>query len=165
MREIFKGKIVAPKQGINTALQALQQGYVIGIVGDQALLISSYTYPLFEHEAFTTTSPALLAYKTGKPVIAISICRNKNGYTIVPSKKLYADKSLPIKDATTSLMNKLMGFLETGIAHKPQQNWMWMHKRWKRKLHKGLKRNMPIVTYSLLSTLGILITSDNFFLT
>ncbi|AFS28230.1 lauroyl acyltransferase [Chlamydia psittaci NJ1] len=139
LREIFKGKIVAPKQGINTALQALQQGYVIGIVGDQALLISSYTYPLFGHEAFTTTSPALLAYKTGKPVIAISICRNKNGYTIVPSKKLYADKSLPIKDATTSLMNKLMGFLETGIAHKPQQ-WMWMHKRWKRKLHKGLKK-------------------------
>ncbi|EPP32070.1 bacterial lipid A biosynthesis acyltransferase family protein, partial [Chlamydia psittaci 84-8471/1] len=37
LREIFKGKIVAPKQGINTALQALQQGYVIGIVGDQAL--------------------------------------------------------------------------------------------------------------------------------
>ncbi|CAG9045868.1 Lipid A biosynthesis lauroyltransferase [Chlamydia abortus] len=139
LREIFKGKIVAPKQGINSALHALQQGHVIGIVGDQALLISSYTYPLFGHEAFTTTSPALLAYKTGKPVIAVSICRNTNGYTIVPSKKLYADKSLPIKDATTSLMNKLMGFLEKGIAHQPQQ-WMWMHKRWKRKLSPGLKK-------------------------
>ncbi|WP_139414493.1 lipid A biosynthesis lauroyl acyltransferase [Chlamydia abortus] len=139
LREIFKGKIVAPKQGINSALHALQQGHVIGIVGDQALLISSYTYPLFGHEAFTTTSPALLAYKTGKPVIAVSICRNTNGYTIVPSKKLYADKSLPIKDATTSLMNKLMGFLEKGIAHQPQQ-WMWMHKRWKRKLSLGLKK-------------------------
>ncbi|EGK69384.1 lipid A biosynthesis-related protein [Chlamydia abortus LLG] len=139
LREIFKGKIVAPKQGINSALHALQQGHVIGIVGDQALLISSYTYPLFGHEAFTTTSPALLAYKTGKPVIAVSICRNTKGYTIVPSKKLYADKSLPIKDATTSLMNKLMGFLEKGIAHQPQQ-WMWMHKRWKRKLSPGLKK-------------------------
>ncbi|MEF9520159.1 lipid A biosynthesis lauroyl acyltransferase [Chlamydia crocodili] len=139
LRETFKGKIVSPKQGIHSALQALQQGHVIGIVGDQALLISSYAYPLFGNEAFTTTSPALLAYKTGKPVMAVSVFRNKNGYTIVPSRKFYADKSLPIKEATSSLMNNLMGFLEKGIAHKPEQ-WMWMHKRWKRKLFSNLKK-------------------------
>ncbi|AAP05415.1 lipid A biosynthesis lauroyl acyltransferase [Chlamydia caviae] len=139
LRETFKGKIISPKQGIHSALQALQQGHIIGIVGDQALLISSYAYPLFGHEAFTTTSPALLAYKTGKPVIAIAVFRHENGYRIVPSKKFYADKSLPIKEATSSLMDNLMGFLEKGIAHKPEQ-WMWMHKRWKRKLFSHLKK-------------------------
>ncbi|BAE81110.1 acyltransferase [Chlamydia felis Fe/C-56] len=139
LREIFKGKIVSPKHGIHSAIQALQKGHVIGIVGDQALLISPYSYPLFGNEAFTTTSPALLAYKTGKPVVAVSVFRHNHGYTIVPSKKFYADKSLPIKDSVASLMNNLMRFLEKGIAYQPQQ-WMWMHKRWKRKLYNKLKK-------------------------
>lgn len=131
LREMFKGKIVSPKQGIPSALQALNKGHIIGIVGDQALLISSYAYPLFGHEAFTTTTPALLAYKTGRPVMAISVCRQSNGYTIIPSKKFYADKSLPIKESIPLLMNNLMSFLEKGIACRPEQ-WMWMHKRWKK---------------------------------
>ncbi|EPP37381.1 Lipid A biosynthesis lauroyltransferase [Chlamydia avium] len=139
LREIFKGKIISPKQGIHYALQALQQGHIIGIVGDQALLISSYAYPLFGHEAFTTTTPALLAYKTGKPVMAISVYRQPGGYKIIPSKKFYADKSLPIKEATSLLMDNLMNFLEKGIACKPEQ-WMWMHKRWKKKLHNKIKK-------------------------
>ncbi|WP_348662843.1 LpxL/LpxP family acyltransferase [Chlamydia vaughanii] len=139
LREIFKGKIVSPKQGIHHALQSLHQGHVIGIVGDQALLLSSYAYPLFGNDAFTTTTPALLAYKTGKPVIAISVYRNENGYQIIPSKRFYADKSLPLKESTSLLMNNIMGFLEKGIACKPEQ-WMWMHKRWKRKVNNKIKK-------------------------
>ncbi|WP_284441988.1 lipid A biosynthesis lauroyl acyltransferase [Chlamydia gallinacea] len=139
LREMFKGKIVSPQQGIPSALQALNKGHIIGIVGDQALLISSYAYPLFGHEAFTTTTPALLAYKTGRPVMAISVCRQSNGYTIIPSKKFYADKSLPIKESIPLLMNNLMSFLEKGIACRPEQ-WMWMHKRWKKKLHNKIKK-------------------------
>lgn len=139
LREIFKGKIVSPTQGIHHALQALNKGHILGIVGDQALLISPYAYPLFGHEAFTTTTPALLAYKTGKPVIAVAVYRRSNGYTIVPSKRFYADKSLPVKESVPQLMDNLMGFLEKGIACKPEQ-WMWMHKRWKRKLRNKIKK-------------------------
>ncbi|ETF37145.1 acyltransferase [Chlamydia pecorum MC/MarsBar] len=139
LREIYKGKIVGPKQGIHHAIKTLKQGHLVGIVGDQALLMSSYSYPLFGECAFTTTSPALLAYKTGAPVLAISVYRRSQDYLVIPSKKFYADKSLPMKEATSQLMDKLMGFLEKGIACKPEQ-WLWVHKRWKRKLSPQLKK-------------------------
>ncbi|WP_201457040.1 lipid A biosynthesis lauroyl acyltransferase [Chlamydia sp. 17-3921] len=139
LREIYKGKIVAPERGIHHAIAALQKGHLVGIVGDQALLMSSYSYPLFGEQAFTTTSPALLAYKTGAPVLAISVYRRAHDYLVIPSKKFYADKSLPMKDSISKLMDNLMGFLEKGIASKPEQ-WLWIHKRWKRKLSPQLKK-------------------------
>ncbi|EPP35045.1 bacterial lipid A biosynthesis acyltransferase family protein [Chlamydia ibidis] len=139
LRESFKGRIVSPKGGVRHALRALNEGWIIGIVGDQSLLTSSYTYPLFGSDAFTTTSPGLLAYKTGKPVVSVSISRHNKGYKIALSNKFYADRSLPIKEASSKLMDNVMHFLEKGIAAQPEQ-WMWMHKRWKRKLVNKFKK-------------------------
>ncbi|WP_420808686.1 lipid A biosynthesis lauroyl acyltransferase [Chlamydia serpentis] len=139
LREVFKGKIVPPKHGIQQGIEALNKGQFVGIVGDQALLTSPYTYPLFGSPAFTTTSPALLAYKTGLPVIAISVYRQSKGFQIIPSTKLYANKSLPMKESVSILMDQMMGFLEKGIASHPEQ-WMWIHKRWKRKISNLIKK-------------------------
>ncbi len=139
IREAFKGKIVTPEKGMRSSLEALHKGQLVGIVGDQALLMSSYSYPLFGSPAFTTTSPALLAYKTGRPVIAVSVSRQEKGYRIVLSKKLYADKTLPMKESVNLLMDRMMAFLEKGIAQQPEQ-WMWMHKRWKQKLQTKFKK-------------------------
>ncbi|AAF38487.1 LpxL/LpxP family acyltransferase [Chlamydia pneumoniae] len=139
LREVFKGKIVPPKNGIQQGIEALNQGKLVGIVGDQALLMSSYTYPLFGSPAFTTTSPALLAYKTGFPVIAVNVSRQAKGFEVIPSAKLYANKSLPMKESVAILMDQMMGFLEKGIASQPEQ-WMWIHKRWKRKISNVIKK-------------------------
>ncbi|MBQ8498466.1 lipid A biosynthesis lauroyl acyltransferase [Chlamydia sp.] len=140
LRESFQGKIVPPQNAINQALRALCKGEIVGIVGDQVLLSSQYSYPLFGSEAFTTTSPALLAYKTKKPVVAITIYRQPNGnYLVVPSKAFHANTELSIRESTEQLMDQLMRFLEKGIACKPEQ-WLWLHKRWKRKLRHKFKR-------------------------
>lgn len=139
LRELFKGKITTPKNGINQALRALNQGHIVGLVGDQALLMSSYSYPLFGSEAFTTTTPALLAYKTGKPIVAVSIYRKGCHYEIVPSKKIYPNYSLPMKESLIDMMNRAMLFLERGISLQPEL-WMWMHKRWKSKLKNKFKK-------------------------
>ncbi|ANH78883.1 lipid A biosynthesis lauroyl acyltransferase [Candidatus Chlamydia sanziniae] len=139
LREVFKGKIVEPKHGIHHAIEALRKGQFVGIVGDQALLMSPYAYSLFGSPAFTTTSPALLAYKTGRPVIAITVYRREQDYQVIPSPKFYADKNLPMKEAIKKLMDELMTFLEKGIACKPEQ-WLWIHKRWKRKLSPIVKK-------------------------
>ncbi|ESN89810.1 acyltransferase [Chlamydia suis MD56] len=140
LRESFQGRIVPPQNAINQALRALHKGEVVGIVGDQVLLSSQYSYPLFGSQAFTTTSPALLAYKTKKPVIAVVIYRQPNGnYLVVPSKAFYANQELSIRESTEQLMDQLMRFLEKGIACKPEQ-WLWLHKRWKRKLRHKFKR-------------------------
>ncbi|APD39725.1 lipid A biosynthesis lauroyl acyltransferase [Chlamydia trachomatis] len=140
LRESFQGKIVPPQNAINQALRALHRGEVVGIVGDQVLLSSEYSYPLFGSQAFTTTSPALLAYKTKKTVIAVAIYRKPNGnYLVVPSKAFHANTELSIRESTEQLMDRLMRFLEKGITCKPEQ-WLWLHKRWKRKLRHKFKR-------------------------
>ncbi|AAF39146.1 lipid A biosynthesis lauroyl acyltransferase [Chlamydia muridarum str. Nigg] len=164
LRESFQGKIVPPQNAINQALRALHKGEVVGIVGDQVLLSSQYSYPLFGSQAFTTTSPALLAYKTRKPVIAVAIYRQPNGnYLVVPSKAFYANTELSIRESTEQLMDKLMRFLEKGIACKPEQ-WLWLHKRWKRKLRHKFKRCYAF-SHILLIVKGASLKTSQTFLT
>lgn len=139
LRELFKGKIITPKNGIHQAMSVLKQGHAVGIVGDQALLMSSYTYPLFGEPAYTTTTPALLAYRTGAPIVAISIYRTGLSCQLVPSKKIYPNYSLPMKESIKDMMDQSMKFLEKGLTFYPEQ-WMWMHKRWKNKLKHKLKK-------------------------
>ncbi|WP_213357578.1 lipid A biosynthesis lauroyl acyltransferase [Chlamydiifrater phoenicopteri] len=139
LRELHKGKISSPKDGISKCLKALHQGNLVGIVGDQALLMSTYSYPLFGSEAWTTISPAILAHRTSAPIIAVAVSREKHGYVLRPSPPFFIDKDLSPKEACSALMDKLMRFLEIGIRHRPEQ-WMWLHKRWKKKLPSSLKK-------------------------
>lgn len=161
LRELFKGKIITPKNGINRALRALSQGHVVGLVGDQALLTSSYSYPLFGFEAFTTITPALLAYKTGRPIVAISIYRKDCHYELVPSKKIYPNYSLPMKKSLTEMMDHAMQFLEKGISIQPNQ-WMWMHKRWKSKLKNKFKKKHAFSHILVLIKESDIITNPQF---
>ena len=139
VREMNGGKIVMPKQAIKAGLKALRSGNYIGIVGDQAFPESDYSYPLFGTRAWSTTAPALLAYKTKSPIL-VGMTRRKSGYYEVSgSPHLWPNYDLPMKESVKDLMDRALAYLEQSIKDAPDQ-WMWIHDRWKQQGIDHVKR-------------------------
>jgi Kdo2-lipid IVA lauroyltransferase/acyltransferase len=130
IREMHKGKIVMPKRALVLCQQALQKGDFVGIVGDQAFPESSYSYPFLGVRAWTTTAPALLAYRTNTPMMTIMSRRFGNEYHVWGSPLCWPDTSRPAKEEIPRLMDIAMGYLEESIRACPGQ-WLWQHDRWK----------------------------------
>ncbi len=139
VREMHGGKIVTPKNAIKASLKALKGGEFLGIVGDQAYQDSPYHYPFFGTRAWTASTPALLAYKTGCPLVVGTTKRINDHYYIKAAKPIWPDLAAPIKDEVPKMMDEAMHYLEKSINEIPEQ-WMWIHNRWKQPRVNHLKR-------------------------
>lgn len=130
IREKNGGKIVCPKNALKEGLRALKQGKFMGIVGDQAMPESSYTFPFLGRSAFNSTAPALLAYKTKCPVIVATALRKKGFYEITYSDPIWPHLEDSLDSEVKRIMDKALNVLEKKVAETPGQ-WLWQHNRWK----------------------------------
>ncbi len=130
LREMKGGKIIPPKNALQEGLSALKEGRFIGLVADQALTTSSYSYPLFGRRAWTSTAPALLACKANCPVIVGLIRRENHRYHLTFSDPIWPDPKLSLKANVIQIMDRVMATLEASILQRPAE-WMWLHNRWK----------------------------------
>ena len=91
---------------------------------------SDYHFNFFGRRAFTTPSPAILAYKSKCPVIVASIKREKGKYLIHYSDPIWPNLKAPMQDEIYRIMGKCLSLLEEKIKQNPGQ-WLWQHNRWK----------------------------------
>lgn len=137
IRSSTGGFIVSPREAMRTAGRRLKEGIFFGFVGDQALPESSYSAPFLGRLAYSTTAPALLAYKNNVPVVVANTCRRNGKQIIWYSPPIYPDRAAPLKEEVMRLSNAVMYELEMNIIQAPEQ-WMWLHNRWKRPTGLGL---------------------------
>ncbi|HPE84660.1 MAG TPA: hypothetical protein PLO43_00575 [Chlamydiales bacterium] len=131
IRERFGGRIVEPKNAIKESLRALRAGKFVGIVGDQGMPESSYAFPFFGVRAWTTPTPAILAHRTGCPIIVATCVRLPVGrYEIHYSDPIWPEADQPLDQEIKRMMTQALGLLEESIAQNPDQ-WLWQHNRWK----------------------------------
>ncbi len=130
IREKNGGKIVAPRNAIKEGLRALRKGQFIGIVGDQGMPDSGYSFPFLGRRAWTSTAPALLSYKTNSPIIFAETHRTRTGYQIRYADPLWPDLSKPMEEEVVRMMNTLLTQLQNSIKRYPGE-WLWQHNRWK----------------------------------
>jgi KDO2-lipid IV(A) lauroyltransferase len=130
IREKFGGKIIAPRNAVREGFRALKKGYFLGIVGDQAMPDSGYSFPFFGRRAWTSTAPALLAYKTNCPIISAATTRVRGKYQIRYSNPIWPNLSEPPEKEVIRLMNQVLTFLQESIRSSPGE-WLWQHNRWK----------------------------------
>lgn len=130
IREKNGGTIIAPKNAVKEGLRALRKGIFMGIVGDQGMPDSGYAFPFLGRRAWTSTAPALLAYKTQCPVIFAATRRVPGGYRIHYSDPIWPDVGLPAEKEVVRIMNELLTLLQESIKHSPGE-WLWQHNRWK----------------------------------
>jgi Kdo2-lipid IVA lauroyltransferase/acyltransferase len=130
IRQRFGGTIINPKNAVKEGFRALKKGVFVGIVGDQAMPDSSYSFPFFGRRAFNSTAPALLAYRANSPMIFAETRRVQGGYRIRYSDPIWPNLDEPIESEVVRMMNKALELLQESIRKRPGE-WLWQHNRWK----------------------------------
>lgn len=130
IREKKGGKIIAQRNAVKEGLRALRKGIFMGIVGDQGMPGSGYSFPFLGRRAWTSTAPALLAYKTNSPIIFAETRRVSNGYRIRYFDPIWPDLSKPIEEEVVRMMDHCLTLLQESIKKAPGE-WLWQHNRWK----------------------------------
>ncbi len=130
IREKNGGKIVPPRNAVKEGLRALKKGHFIGIVGDQGMPDSGYSFPFLGRRAWTSTAPALLAYKTNSPIIFAATRRTRGGYRIRYHEPIWPDLTQPVEHEVVRMMDQTLTLLQESIKLSPGE-WLWQHNRWK----------------------------------
>ena len=140
IREKNGGKIITPGNALKEGLRNLRKGIFMGIVGDQGMPESDYSFPFLGRRAWTTTAPALLAYKTQSPIIVATTKRVKEGYRIHYSDPIWPDPGTCLEKEVPRLMEYSLTLLQQSIQNSPGE-WLWQHNRWKQQTpHNLFKR-------------------------
>ncbi len=127
-------EVISSIKASRIVIKALSQNRVVGILIDQRAKRSEGIWAdFFGKKAPTTPGLAVLAMKTGAPVVPVFMVRDGFGkHRLVIQEPLELVHTGDIKkdvEANTQLFNHT---LESMIRRYPDQ-WFWVHRRWERK--------------------------------
>ena len=137
IREKYGGKIVIQRNALAEGLRALKAGKFVGIVGDQGMPSSGYSSLFLGRRAWTSTAPALLAYRTNTPIMTALTRRVPNGYRICYSDPIWPDLSKPMDEEVNRMMEHSLSILAEEIKKRPGE-WLWQHSRWKQQTPQNI---------------------------
>ena len=115
-----------PRDSMFTAVKYLKQGYILGILPDQATKVTGEYIDFFSKPAYTPTGPAKLSIKIGTPMLLFYNYRDERGKI-----NIFFDEILTQENDEILLTKKWSGRFEEYILKFPEQ-WVWMHERWKK---------------------------------
>jgi KDO2-lipid IV(A) lauroyltransferase len=127
-------EVISTVNASRKVIRALSQNRVVGILIDQRAKRSEGVWvDFFGRKAPTTPGLAVLAMKTGAPVLPVFMVRDGfHTHRLLVKKPLELIHTGDIKkdvEANTQLFNH---HLESMIRQYPDQ-WFWVHRRWERK--------------------------------
>lgn len=131
-REKYGNKMIYKDGALKKILGALKKNEAVGLLIDQSVVSTEGVITDFlGKKAYTLKTPAIIARKTGSPVLTGFIRRTENGHSLEIGKEIELDKS---EDHDTAVFNdtvKFNTFIEDYIRQNPTE-WLWIHRRWKR---------------------------------
>lgn len=142
----YGNKVIYKKGALKSMLSELKNNNRVGILMDQAAAKDEgVVIDFLGRPAWTTKMPAIIARKTGAPVLPIFINRTMDSHIIniypevnlstnedidldsPKSHKIFENRDKPIIEDT----KRFSEFIENYIKEHPAE-WLWIHKRWKR---------------------------------
>jgi KDO2-lipid IV(A) lauroyltransferase len=136
LRSRYGTEIIPKQRSMRKLLTSLRANKIIGIMLDQNVdWYEGAFVDFFGRPACTNKGLALVALKTGAPVVPIFSARAKDGrYRIIIDKEVdlirTGDKLKDVEE-NTALFTSI---IERHIREHPEQ-YFWFHKRWKTKNH------------------------------
>lgn len=125
-------ELIYKRGALRPVLGALQRGRLVGILMDQnagrreGIFVSFFGWP-----ASTSRSIAVLALRTGTPVVPIFIYRQDLGrHRMVIHPALPVDTKADDGDPVAELTQRCTTSIEDAIGAAPEQ-WLWLHNRWR----------------------------------
>lgn len=128
------GNLGIPKRGAARGmLKALLAGGVVGILIDQRVRAAEgIELPFFGHPSPTSPLLARLSLRTQAPVVPIFCYPEPGGrYHFVARPAIEPPAGVEGEEAIAELSRRYLAATEEEIRQRPEQ-WMWMHRRWKR---------------------------------
>ena len=130
-RTAYGINLLIPKSGAKGArqlLESLRSGESVALLNDQKFN-EGVSIPFFGEPAMTAPGPARLALRSGKPVLMMSVTRDKAKFIFKVEEPFYVtpsgDRHKDIEDG----VSKITRFIEDRIRDNPAQ-WFWVHRRW-----------------------------------
>lgn len=128
--------VIHKRNAVKPILKAIRNGWCVAIVIDQDTRGTESVFAdFFGRKAATTPALALLALKTGAPIVPVFGVPLPDGrYRIsylpeVPVKDLAG--TLPRGEAVAAITAVCTRIIEEQVRAHPEC-WLWMHRRWKR---------------------------------
>ncbi len=116
-------------EGYRSFIDALKQGYSMGILTDQKFN-AGIKIPLMGHDAMTPTTPTRMAIHHDVPIIPISVRRLKGANFVMTAHDridIPSEGDLATRIKVGSI--RINEFLSDTINEDPSQ-WLWLHRRW-----------------------------------
>lgn len=140
IRTRFGGKIIPKHRSIRTIIRNLDHGEIVALLMDQNVDWYEGVFVNFMgHRACTNKGLALLALKTGAPVVPVFLIREALGFKAEIGPEILTvktgDKQKDI-EMNTQEYNRV---IENIIRRYPDQ-WFWIHQRWKTKPYQPWPR-------------------------
>lgn len=136
LRTRFGGKVIPKRRALREILRSLNRGELVALLMDQNVdWYEGVFVDFMGHRACTNSGLALLALKTGAPVVPVFLVRETDGFTAKVLPEIPFDKTGDkIRDLehNTQKYNKA---IESFLRQYPDQ-WFWLHQRWKTKSYQ-----------------------------
>lgn len=124
------GYRVFPKgQAVRATLQALKRNELVALLPDQNA--GDVFVPFFGRLAGTVAGPALLALRTGAPILPVFCTRQPDDTYLLEILPPFTVQSSGDQERdVTEAMARITALIEQQVRKCPSQ-WLWLHNRWK----------------------------------
>jgi len=112
--------------------RALKRGEVVAMLVDQDTRVDGMFSPFLGKLAHTPTGHARLAYRTGAPLVVLSIHRRRSGRHVITVHEEIDRPEGDEAEVVAAIVHKCNELLSSIIQSFPDQ-WIWFHRRWRRR--------------------------------
>jgi KDO2-lipid IV(A) lauroyltransferase len=132
LRTIFNSGVIAKKNAVREILRCLKRNEIVAILMDQNTTREEGVFvDFFGRKACTTPVVALLAMRTGAPVIpAFTIREGIGKFKVIIGEAIEVISSENNQRDIERYTSMFTGAIESIIRKYPDQ-WFWLHRRWK----------------------------------
>jgi Kdo2-lipid IVA lauroyltransferase/acyltransferase len=125
-------EVIDKRGALRPVLEALRHGHMVGILMDQNTARREGVFvDFFGHPASTSRSIAVLAIRTGAPIVPIFARRRADGgHRVLIRPALPMPVSNDAEAAVVELTARCTLEIERAIREAPDQ-WLWSHDRWR----------------------------------
>jgi KDO2-lipid IV(A) lauroyltransferase len=124
-------KTVSIYKGIISLLPILKKGGVVAIFSDQNILVGGVKVPFFGVPVSTPPGAAILALRSGAPVLPAFDVRIGKRHLVYLGKPIPLIKNGNFRENVYKNTAKFNEIIEEWIRKYPEQ-WLWVHHRWRR---------------------------------
>jgi KDO2-lipid IV(A) lauroyltransferase len=131
VRTKWENKIIPLGPSIRNVYKEIKEQNIVAMVADQRGPANGIRVNFFGRKISVYPGPALLALKTGAPIIYGITVRQKDYSYIADLKEISTENLVGNEnEMVIELCQRQASHLESMIREHPEQ-WLWMHKLWK----------------------------------